>query len=105
MLVVLFLYSDLVGKRVYWMEISTGDLNSTLYNGSDVKTVVRTNMIGTNREIDIGGDYIFYTSDKRIRKAHKSSGQIPTIVHTETSRIYGLLFYKQEGKDLSLKKH
>ncbi|XP_052081112.1 sortilin-related receptor-like [Mytilus californianus] len=93
---------DLVDKRVYWMEYDTGDLKSVMYNGSDVKTVVSTNVKIDNREIDIGGDYVFYTSSNEILKVHKSSGQIPAVVHTETILIYGVLFYKQEGKNISL---
>lgn len=84
------------------MEYNTGDLKSVLYNGSDVKTVVSTNVLSNNREIDIGDDYVFYTSSINILKIHKSSGQIPTVVHTETSQIYGLVFYKQEGKNISV---
>ncbi|CAC5410068.1 unnamed protein product [Mytilus coruscus] len=88
---------DFVDKRVYWMEYDTGDLKSALYNGSDVKTVIRTNVQRNNREIDIWGDYVFYTSNNKILKLHKSSGQIPVVVHTVTTQIYGVLFYKQEG--------
>ncbi|XP_052080330.1 hemicentin-1-like isoform X6 [Mytilus californianus] len=87
---------DFVDKRVYWIEYEKGDLKSALYNGSDVKTVVSTNVNLNSREIDIGGEYVFYTSSNTILKIHKSSGQIPTVVHTDTRQIYGLLFYKQE---------
>ncbi|CAG2229958.1 unnamed protein product [Mytilus edulis] len=89
---------DFVDRRIYCMEYDTGDLKSAWYNGSDVKTVVRTNVIGNNREIDIGDDYVFYTSSRNILKIHKSSGQMPTVVHTEPRQIFGLLFYTQEGK-------
>ncbi|CAC5410066.1 LRP2 [Mytilus coruscus] len=97
----LVVISDFVDKRVYWMEYDTGDLKSALYNGSDVKTLVSTN-VNVNREIDIGDDYVFYTSSNKILKIHKSSGQIPADVHTETTQIYGVLFYKQEGKNISV---
>ncbi|XP_052080321.1 low-density lipoprotein receptor-related protein 1-like [Mytilus californianus] len=93
---------DFIEKRVYWMEYESGDLKSALYNGSDVKTVVSTNVQYNNREIYIVGDYVFYTSLYKILKVHKSSGQIPAIVHTETIYIYGILFYKQEGKNRSV---
>lgn len=89
---------DYVEKRVYWMEYDTGDLKSALYNGSDVETVISTNVSSSNREIVIDGDYIFCTSYKKILKIHKSSGYISGVVHRETSNIYGLLFYKPEGK-------
>lgn len=82
------------------MEYDTGDLESSLYNGSDVKTVVRTNVTRNNREIDIAGDYVFYTSNHTILKVHQTSGQIPTVVYTDTAQIYGLLFYSQEGKSI-----
>lgn len=91
---------DFVDQLVYFMEYDTGDLKSTLYNGSDVKTVISTNVKHNNREIDIGGDYVFYTSNRKILKVHKSSGQVPTTLHTETAQIYGLLFYKQDGKNI-----
>lgn len=91
---------DFVHKRVYWMEYNTGDLKSALYNGSDVKTVIRTNVKFNNRDIDIVGDYVFYTSTNKILKVHKSSGQIPAVVHRETTQIYGLLFHKQDGKNI-----
>ncbi|CAG2229955.1 LRP5_6 [Mytilus edulis] len=89
---------DFVDQRVYWMEYDTGDLKSVLNNGSDVKTVMSTYVKLYNREIDIGGDYIFYTSYKNILKVHKSSGQMPTVVHTEQVQIDGLLFYKLKGE-------
>lgn len=101
MLVFLLFSSDFVGKRVYWMEFITGDLKSTLYNGSDVKTEVITNILYQNQDIDIGEDYVFYTSSTNILKVHKSSGQIPTVIHTEPIQIYGVFFYKQEGKNIS----
>lgn len=82
------------------MEFFTGDLQSSFYNGSEVKTVVKTNVRITNREIDIGGEYIFYTSSYQILKVHKTSGQIQTTVHTDTEQIYGLLFYKEDGKNI-----
>ncbi|CAC5394968.1 unnamed protein product [Mytilus coruscus] len=91
---------DFVDKRIYWMEYYTGDFKSALYNGSDVKTVVSTNVKFNNREIDIGNEYVFYTSYNNILKVHKSSGQIPTVVHTESILIYGLLFYKQEDRNI-----
>ncbi|CAG2222930.1 LRP2 [Mytilus edulis] len=87
---------DFVDKRIYWMEYSTGALKSALYNGSDVKTVISTNVISNNREIDIGSDYLFYTSNNKILKIHKSAGQMPEIVHTETTQIFGLILYKHE---------
>lgn len=82
------------------MQDDTVDLKSAMYNGSDVKTVISTNVQSSNREIDIGGDYVFYTSNTKILRVHKSSGQNPTTVHTETTQIYGLLFYNQEGKNI-----
>lgn len=92
---------DFVHKRVYWMEYNTGDLKSAWYNGSGVKTVIRTKFVkSNNRDIDIGGDYVFYTSTNKILKVHKSSGQVPAVVHRETTQIYGLLFYKQDGKNI-----
>lgn len=87
------------------MEYETGDLKSALYNGSDVKTVIITNVSSSSREIDIGGDYVFCAGDYKIIKVHKTSGQISAVLHRESLPIYGLLFYKQEGKNISLKKH
>lgn len=95
-------FLDVADKRVYWIEHYTGDIKSTLYNGSDVKTLVSTNVKPFYRDIDIGGDYVFYTSVKDISKVHKYSGQIPTVIHTEQKQqIHGIQFYKQEGKNIS----
>lgn len=102
-LVICVLFSDVVDQRVYWMGFYTGDLKSAWYNGSDVKTVVSTS-ISLNREFEIVDDYVFYTSNNTILKVHKSSGQIPMVIHTEPRRIYGVLFYKQEGKNISVSK-
>lgn len=82
------------------MEYKNGDLKSAKYNGSDVKTLVSTNVNFNSREIDIGGDYVFYTSSNTILKIHKSSGQIPDVMHTDTRQIYGLLFYTQKSKNI-----
>lgn len=99
LIVIMLLSSDYVNKRVFWMEYLSGDLKSGFYDGSDVKTLVRTNSVSGNRDIDIGGDYVFYTNNKKILKVHKSSGQMPAVVHTENTQIYGVFFYKQEGKN------
>lgn len=100
----LVVISDFVDKRVYWMEFITGVLKSSLYNGSDVKTVVSTNISINTQEIDIGGDYVFCTRYNKILKIHKSSGQILPVVHREPTYIVGLLFYQQEGKTISVSK-
>ncbi|CAG2222929.1 LRP2 [Mytilus edulis] len=92
---------DFVDQRVYWMELETGDLKSALYNGSDVKTVVSTNVKHNNREIGIGDDYVFFTSYNKILKIHKSLGQLPAVVYTGPIQIYGLIFYK-EGRQEKL---
>lgn len=100
MVFLLLYFKDVVDNRVYWIEHYTGDIKSTLYNGSDVKRLVSTNVKYFNRAIDIGGDYLFYTSASEISKIHKYSGQMRTVIHTEPKQIYGLEFYKQEGKNI-----
>lgn len=92
--------SDVDFKRLYWMEYNTGDLQSAWINGSDVKTIISTNTTSQNRNIDIVGDFIFYTNHKRIMKINKSLGHNPTVLHTDTYKIYGLLFYKSKGNDI-----
>lgn len=83
------------------MEYITGDLKSAWFNGSDVKTIMRTNITSQNWDIDIDhvdGDLIFYTSSNQILKINKFSGHDLTVLHTDTENITGLLFYKPEGK-------
>ncbi|CAC5410065.1 unnamed protein product [Mytilus coruscus] len=89
---------DHAEKRIYWMEYYTGELKSAWLDGSDVKTIVSTNVVSLNWNIDISDDYIFYSSINTIWKVTKSSGQIPSVVHTDTERILGVLFYTQNGE-------
>lgn len=86
------------------MEYQTGDLQSSWYNGSDVRTIVTTNITNSNWAVDVSEDFIFYTSDTTIMKINKSLRQTPTVVHTETLRICDLLLYKKDGKNTSMKK-
>ncbi|CAC5395781.1 unnamed protein product [Mytilus coruscus] len=88
---------DVDVQRLYWMEYTTGDLKSAWFNGSDVKTIVSTNAKNKNFDIDIDGDFIFYTSNNKIMKINKSLGQNPTVVHTDTQQIYGVLLCRQDG--------
>lgn len=81
------------------MDFLTGDLKSAFCNGTDVKTVASTSE-PNNREIAVGEDFVFYTSLTHIFKVHKSSGHMPAIVHTGKSTMYGLLLYKQDGKNI-----
>lgn len=83
------------------MEYITGDLKSAWFNGSDVKTMIRTNRTYQNWDIDIDhvdGDLIFCTSSNQILKINKFLGHDLTVLHNDTENIYGLLFYKPEGK-------
>ncbi|VDI81261.1 Hypothetical predicted protein [Mytilus galloprovincialis] len=94
---------DVDAERLYWMEYEMGDLRSAWYNGSDVKTIISTNATDNNLNIDINGDFIFYTSNNQIMKIDKSLGQNPTVVHTDTEKIYGFLLYKQDGENTIIK--
>ncbi|CAC5390805.1 VLDLR [Mytilus coruscus] len=94
---------DVDVERLYWMEYYTGDLQSAWDNGSDVKTIISTNVTIENWDIDMDEDFIFYTSYNQIIKINKFLGQIPTVVHTDTQRIYGVLLYKQDGKNTSIR--
>lgn len=90
-------------ERIYWMEHSTGYLQSAFSNGSDVRTIVSTHAINTNLGIDVNKNFIFYTCNSQIMKINKSMGQTPTVIHSDTHQIYGLLLYKQDGKNTSIK--
>lgn len=94
------IFLDVDVESIYWMEFQTGDLQSASFNVSDVKRIISTNVTSRNLNIDIDGDFIFYTNYQKIMKINKSSGQNPTVVHTDTERIYAVLFYKQEGKNI-----
>ncbi|VDH96969.1 Hypothetical predicted protein [Mytilus galloprovincialis] len=89
---------DVPRDRIYWMEYGSGDLKSAYYNGSDIKTVVKTNQIYRNWGIAISDDFIFSASGNQILKINKSSGQNATVVHSDTNQIYGVVFIKPEGK-------
>lgn len=84
--------SDIDVKCFYWMENHAGDLQSAWYNGPDIKTIISTNATSQNWDFDINEDFIFYTSYKNIMKIHKSLGQNPTVLHSDTQSVYGLLF-------------
>ncbi|XP_052080319.1 low-density lipoprotein receptor-related protein 8-like isoform X2 [Mytilus californianus] len=86
---------DVIDKRLYWNEYSTGDLKSAWYNGSDVQTVVSTNL-RNNWGLDTNDDFIFYSSSVSIVKIAKSVGHTLTVVHRDTAQIYGVLFYKHQ---------
>lgn len=85
------------------MEYETGDLQSASFNWSDVSTIVSTNRTRINWAIDVNEDFIFYTSHTQIMKINKSLKQTPTVVHTDTELNNGLVLYKEDGKNTSIK--
>lgn len=87
---IIMIFSDVDVERIFWMAYQTGDLRSAWYNGCDDRTIVNTNATSNNWDID--GDLIFYTSSNQIMKINKSLGQNPTVLHTDTESVYGLLF-------------
>ncbi|XP_071148459.1 low-density lipoprotein receptor-related protein 8-like [Mytilus edulis] len=92
---------DVVDKRIYWNEYSPGALKSAWYNGTDVQTIVNTNL-RQNWDLDTNDDFIFYSSYHLIFKMAKSVGQTPTVVHNDTEQIYGVLLFKHQGKNAIL---
>lgn len=97
---IIMIFPDVDVERIFWMAYQTGDLRSAWYNGSDDRTIVNTNATSINWNIDIDGDFIFYTSSNQIMKINKSLGQNPTVLHTDTESVYCLLFYKPEGTNI-----
>lgn len=69
---IIMIFSDVNVERIFWMAYQTGDLRSAWYNGSDDRTIVNTNATSNNWDIDIDGDFFFYTSYNNIMKIHKS---------------------------------
>ncbi|XP_071148455.1 low-density lipoprotein receptor-related protein 8-like isoform X2 [Mytilus edulis] len=86
---------DVIDMRLYWNEFSTGDIKSVWYNGSNVQTVVSTNL-RNNWGLDTNDDFIFFSSHHSIFKMAKSVGQTPTVVHIDTNQIYGVFLYKYQ---------
>lgn len=95
--------ADVDGDRIYWMECNTGDMKSALYNGSDIKTVYKTNS-NFNWDIAINDDFIFSASNNQILKINKSPGQNATVVHTDANYIHGILFFEHKGKTVQNKR-
>lgn len=91
----------MIDNRLYWNEYSTGDLKSALYNGSDVKTVVNSDL-RYNWGLDTNDDFIFFSSQYSIFKIAKSFGQAATVVHRDTAHIHGVVFYRHKGKNICL---
>lgn len=69
------------------------DLKSAWYNGSDVKTVVKSLFWN----FAVNQDLIFYSSQQTIWKINKTLGQIPTVVHSAAEDVYAIWIYKHEG--------
>lgn len=91
----MFIIADVPRNRIYWMESGTGGLKSALHNGSDIRTVFKTN---NNWGIALNDDFIFCASNTQILKINKFQGQKATVVHNDTQKIYGVVFVKQESK-------
>lgn len=95
---VTILNADFDEKRLYWMEYHSGDLKSAWYNGSDSKTIISTSVTTANWNIEVDDDLIFYSSMNQILAINKSSGQVPSVVHTDVYQINAVLLYDQEGR-------
>lgn len=72
-----------------------GDLKSSYYNGSNVVTVVSTNLTGSSIGVNVYGNEIYCAIGMKLVRIPISSKPTSTVIHSEimASKIDGVLFY------------
>ncbi|CAC5413281.1 LRP1 [Mytilus coruscus] len=79
-------------NRLYWM-IDDGDIQSAKDDGSDVKTILSTNVSISNCAIDVFGSYVYYAYGSHLLLLNKAQ-ETQTVLCNYTSRIDGIFVFK-----------
>ncbi|CAC5389511.1 unnamed protein product [Mytilus coruscus] len=86
---------DTDGNRLYWINVD-GDMNSAKVDGSDVKTILSTNVRRNYYAIGVFGSQIYYANEyHQLLLVTKTPGSKPTVLYNDTSEIHSIFVFNQ----------
>ncbi|XP_052067595.1 low-density lipoprotein receptor-related protein 1B-like isoform X2 [Mytilus californianus] len=88
--------SDTEENRLYWIN-NDGDMKSCEDDGSDVKTILSTNISRSYLAISVVGSNIYYANDNQLLMVTKTPGSTPTILYNDTNRIDSIFVFDSSG--------
>ncbi|XP_052067593.1 low-density lipoprotein receptor-related protein 6-like [Mytilus californianus] len=88
---------DTDGNRLYWINVD-GDMNSAKVDGSDVKTILSTNVHSNYYAIGVFGSQIYYANEyHQLLLVTKIPGSNPTVLYNDTSEVHSIFVFNQAG--------
>ncbi|CAC5385334.1 unnamed protein product [Mytilus coruscus] len=84
-------------NRLYWINYN-GDMKSAKDDGSDVKTILSTNVRRNYYAIGVFGSYIYYTISNQLLMVTKTPGFTSTVLYNGTSLITSIFVFNQSGR-------
>ncbi|XP_071122401.1 low-density lipoprotein receptor-related protein 5-like [Mytilus edulis] len=93
---------DTEDERLYWINID-GDMKSSFYDGSDVKTILSTHVKTKYYAIYVFGSYIYYADvNNQLLMVKKTQGSTPIVLYDDTSVIGSIFVFNLAGIYLTL---
>ncbi|XP_063400359.1 uncharacterized protein LOC134684966 [Mytilus trossulus] len=87
---------DTEENRLYWIN-TDGEIKSCKDDGSDVKTILSTNVRRTYYALHVVGSYIYYATANQLLMLSKLSGSTPTVLYNDSSYIHSIFAFNQSG--------
>ncbi|XP_052065110.1 low-density lipoprotein receptor-related protein 1B-like [Mytilus californianus] len=95
---------DTEENRLYWIN-HDGDMKSCKDDGSDVKTILSTNISRSYLAISVVGSNIYYANDNQLVMVTKTPGSTPTILYNDTNRIDSIFMFNLSGMYITIYNH
>ncbi|CAG2242148.1 LRP1B [Mytilus edulis] len=89
---------DTEENRLYWINYD-GEMKSCKDDGSDVKTILSTNVSRAYYAIHVVGSYIYYANANQLLMLSKTSGSTPTVLYNDSSYIYSIFVFNQSDRE------
>ncbi|XP_071133255.1 low-density lipoprotein receptor-related protein 6-like [Mytilus edulis] len=83
-------------NRLYWINYN-GDIKSAKDDGSDVQTIISTNVRRIYYAIGVSDRNIYYTISNHLLIVTKTPGLKPTVLYNGTSLITSIFVFNQSG--------
>lgn len=74
-----------------------GNMRSAKDDGSDLKTILSTNVHRTYDDIGVFGSYVYYPINNQLLMVSKTSGSKPTVLYNDTIEIHSIYVFSSSG--------
>ncbi|CAC5404608.1 LRP2 [Mytilus coruscus] len=93
---VYYMKIDTDEQRLYWINFS-GDMKSAKDDGSDVKTILSTNVYKNYYAIGVVTSYIYYAYHTQLFMVKKTSGSTPTVLYNDVNLIHSIFVFSSSA--------